>query len=142
MSCCVRADINIMYDIVVVGAGINGLCTAYHLSKSSLNICLIEQFQPGHMEGSSHSKIRITRSTYSDPIYMMMAEDSRKNYWPVLEKEFNCRLVYDSPFMTFGNDELYQGYKKTAIEMNLPTMKIVGGKKAEKMNPSMRLSDF
>ena len=37
------------FDVVVVGAGVNGLMAAYHLSKNKdLKILLIEQFDFGH----------------------------------------------------------------------------------------------
>lgn len=37
------------YDVAVVGAGVNGLMTAYHLSKNhNLRILLLEQFEFGH----------------------------------------------------------------------------------------------
>lgn len=58
------------YDVAVVGAGINGLCTAHHLAQQpGVKVLLLEQFELKHCEGSSHSKIRITRAAYPDPLY-------------------------------------------------------------------------
>lgn len=71
------------FDITVVGLGINGLCTAYHLSKNpDLKILLLEQFDVGHDNGSSHSQIRIIRSAYKDPLYVELTLEARKKYWP------------------------------------------------------------
>lgn len=53
------------YDIIIVGAGVYGLCIAYYLTKNpNIKILLVEQYQVGHHHGSSHSPTRITRSTY------------------------------------------------------------------------------
>jgi sarcosine oxidase len=76
---------NVDYDVAVIGAGINGLCTAYALSKTpGLRILLLEQFDLEHCEGSSHSQIRITRAAYTDPLYAMMANQVRNVDWPQL----------------------------------------------------------
>jgi sarcosine oxidase/L-pipecolate oxidase len=66
------------YDVAVIGAGINGLFTTYHLAtKANLKVLLLEQYSLKHTHGSSHSKIRITRAAYPDPIYTQMAEECR-----------------------------------------------------------------
>jgi sarcosine oxidase len=62
------------FDVVVIGAGVNGLATAYHLSKQAgLKIGLIEQFRLGHARGSSHGHSRIFRPTYTNPVYAKLA---------------------------------------------------------------------
>jgi glycine/D-amino acid oxidase-like deaminating enzyme len=57
------------YDVIVVGLGVYGLSIAYYLAKKDLNILLVDQFQVGHSNGSSHSSSRITRSIYEKEIY-------------------------------------------------------------------------
>lgn len=39
------------YDIVVVGGGLHGSCTAYSLAKKGLKILLLEQFDAKHENG-------------------------------------------------------------------------------------------
>lgn len=60
------------FDLVVVGAGVHGLSTCLYLAMKypKLKFALIEQFKIGHGEGSSHSDIRIIRSTYFQEVYM------------------------------------------------------------------------
>jgi glycine/D-amino acid oxidase-like deaminating enzyme len=55
-----------MYDVIVVGMGVYGLSIGYYLAKENKNlkILLLDQFEIGHIHGSSHSSSRITRSTY------------------------------------------------------------------------------
>lgn len=74
------------FDVTVVGLGINGLCTAFHLSKNKdIKILLLEQFDVGHTNGSSHSQIRIIRSAYKDPLYAELTLQAKEKYWPELE---------------------------------------------------------
>lgn len=39
------------YDVIVVGAGIMGSCTAYELAKRGLQVLLLEQFDFLHRRG-------------------------------------------------------------------------------------------
>lgn len=122
-------DINSLdYDVAVVGAGINGLCTAYSLASiPTLKVLVLEQYDLQHEEGSSHSQIRITRAAYPDPIYVLMANYVKNFEWPQLEKELNEKLVYDNDFIIFGHDKIYQQYKKLALDLKLPTLRLISG---------------
>ncbi|EFO82534.1 hypothetical protein CRE_00621 [Caenorhabditis remanei] len=64
------------YDVVVVGAGIFGSCTAYHCQRLGMRTLLLEQFNLGHSNGSSHGKSRITRYAHTDPEYVPLVGDS------------------------------------------------------------------
>uniref|UniRef100_A0A1I7TJ40 sarcosine oxidasee (formaldehyde-forming) n=1 Tax=Caenorhabditis tropicalis TaxID=1561998 RepID=A0A1I7TJ40_9PELO len=64
------------YDVIVVGAGIFGSCTAYHCQRLGLRTLLLEQFNLGHSNGSSHGKSRIIRYAHTDPEYVPLVGDS------------------------------------------------------------------
>ena len=70
------------YDYAVVGAGVNGLSTAYHLSKTKAKVAIFEQFTVGHNFGSSHGGTRIIRSLYPDQFYADLAKLGNEQYWP------------------------------------------------------------
>ena len=75
-----------VYDAIVVGGGINGLCTLYHLLRLGCrSVTLIEQFKLGHQQGSSHGTSRITRSSYSSPTYVRLMQQVHNEEWPRLE---------------------------------------------------------
>ncbi|KAJ3676867.1 hypothetical protein LUZ60_002591 [Juncus effusus] len=57
------------FDTVVIGAGIMGSCTAYHLSKLNQKTLLLEQFDLLHQLGSSHGHSRTIRAAYAKPFY-------------------------------------------------------------------------
>ena len=52
------------YDVIVVGAGIEGSATAYTLVKEGRRVLLLEQFPLPHSRGSSTGHSRVTRYAY------------------------------------------------------------------------------
>lgn len=65
----------LVYDLIIVGAGISGSSAAYQFCKNkpSQQTCLLlEQFELLHNKGSSHGNSRITRYNYTDPVYARM----------------------------------------------------------------------
>lgn len=61
------------YDVIVLGGGIVGAATCYALAQRGTRVLLIEQFEPGHTNGSSHGDGRIIRFAYPEAIYVQMA---------------------------------------------------------------------
>jgi len=75
-----------VYDVIVIGAGIEGSSTAYSLAKKGQNVLLLEQFPLPHSRGSSHGHSRITRYAYEEDFYVRMMVDAFP-LWAELEKE-------------------------------------------------------
>jgi monomeric sarcosine oxidase len=61
------------YDAIVLGGGIVGAAAAYALVNKGQKVLLIEQFEPGHKQGSSHGDGRVVRFNYPEAIYVEMA---------------------------------------------------------------------
>ena len=61
-------------DVVVVGAGAMGSSTAWWLSRRGVDVVLLEQFEQGHVRGSSHGGSRIFRFAYPEPDYVALAQ--------------------------------------------------------------------
>ncbi|XP_051891520.1 peroxisomal sarcosine oxidase isoform X2 [Pristis pectinata] len=78
------------FDAIVIGAGIQGSYTAYHLSKNSKTL-LIDQFALPHSRGSSHGQTRIIRKAYSKTCYTHMMTECYQ-LWKQLEAEANVEL--------------------------------------------------
>ncbi len=58
------------YDVVVVGAGVFGAWTAWHLAKRGQRVLLAEAYGPAHSRASSGGESRIIRMSYgADEIY-------------------------------------------------------------------------
>ncbi|MBN9417928.1 MAG: FAD-dependent oxidoreductase [Candidatus Eremiobacteraeota bacterium] len=91
------------FDAVVLGAGINGLATAYSLLKQGVtNLAVLEQFPMGHGQGSSHGRSRITRSTYSTSKYVELMQVVHGRLWPAWEAAAGQPLLHKNPGIFFG----------------------------------------
>src|SRR5260370_32776863 len=65
------------YDIVVVGAGVFGAWTAWHLAKRGQRVALMEAYGPAHSRASSGGETRIIRMGYgADELYTRWAKQS------------------------------------------------------------------
>lgn len=82
-----------MYEVIVVGLGISGLCQIHSLSKRGISSIGLEQFSEEGCEGSSKGPSRITRQAYFlDPdSYFPLIQNSYK-LWEELEQESGEKL--------------------------------------------------
>ena len=63
-----------MIHVAVVGAGVFGTWTAFHLHRSGARVTLVDAYGPGHSRSSSGDETRIIRCGYgADEIYSRMA---------------------------------------------------------------------
>jgi glycine/D-amino acid oxidase-like deaminating enzyme len=69
----------IMSDVVVIGAGVFGVWTAYHLANAGASVTLVDAYGPGNSRSSSGDESRILRCGYgSAEIYSRFARRSRE----------------------------------------------------------------
>jgi sarcosine oxidase len=62
------------YDVVVVGAGVFGAWTAFHLARRGQSVLLIDAYGPGNSRSSSGGESRIIRMGYgADELYTRWA---------------------------------------------------------------------
>src|SRR4051794_11508789 len=54
------------YDVLVVGAGVFGIWTAYNLHMAGRRVAVIEAVGPAHSGASSGGESRVTRCGYGD----------------------------------------------------------------------------
>jgi len=65
------------YDIAVIGAGVFGAWTAWHLGKRGKQVVLIEAYGPAHARASSGGESRIIRMGYgADELYTLWSQNS------------------------------------------------------------------
>src|SRR6266545_4047374 len=62
------------YDAIVIGAGISGAATAYHLQKAGAKTLLIERGAPA--SGGTGKSAAIIRQSYSTPLLVRLARAS------------------------------------------------------------------
>ncbi|HEY2853879.1 MAG TPA: FAD-binding oxidoreductase [Gemmatimonadaceae bacterium] len=84
-------------DIVVIGAGIWGSFTAYHLRKSGAKVTLVDAYGPGNSRSTSGDESRGVRSSYGDrtgtqgELWMLWARESMKR-WRAFDDEWGRDL--------------------------------------------------
>ena len=81
-----------MADVAVVGAGVNGLATAWALQRAGHGVVVYEQFEFGHTRGSSHGRTRIFRLAYPEEKWVRLAQEALAG-WRELEEESGEELL-------------------------------------------------
>lgn len=59
---------------VVIGAGLAGASTAWHLARRGHEVLLLERDRPASARGSSHGSARIFRYPYANPLYTSLVQ--------------------------------------------------------------------
>ncbi len=90
------------YQVIVVGGGVMGCATAYHLAKRGRRVLLLEQFAIGHERGSSHGHSRIFRLVYDSPDYVRLARAAYP-LWRELESEAEVDLLLQTGGFDFAD---------------------------------------
>ncbi|XP_067866509.1 peroxisomal sarcosine oxidase [Heterodontus francisci] len=109
------------FDTIVIGAGIQGSYTAYHLSENNKTL-LIDQFALPHSRGSSHGHTRIIRKAYNKAYYAQMMTECYQ-LWKQLEAEANVELLRQTGLLVLGKEgnSEFQSIKSTLVENKIPT---------------------
>src|SRR6187397_665878 len=65
------------YDVVVVGAGVFGTWTAWHLRRAGQRVLLLDQYGPASTRASSGGESRVIRMAYGpNEVYTRMSQRS------------------------------------------------------------------
>ncbi len=75
-----------IFDAAVIGAGVFGAWTAWHLARYGMQVVLIDAYGPGNGLSSSGGETRVTRMAYGpDSIYTRLSQQSL-NQWKALDQ--------------------------------------------------------
>jgi monomeric sarcosine oxidase len=128
------------YDIIILGAGIAGSATAYHLSKTH-KVLLLEQHEFLHKFGSSHGGSRIFRYAYEDPRYVTLAQVAEES-WKTLEHDADDKLLYLTGGLDIGPKNYHEitRVRKSLEQTNQP-FEVLSPKETTQRFPAFRLQD-
>jgi sarcosine oxidase len=88
-------------DIVVVGAGVFGACTARALQRLGRKVLLLDAWGPAHARASSGGESRLTRGSYgADEVYTRMAWESLAE-WRALSARAELPLFHPAGVLFF-----------------------------------------
>lgn len=89
-------------DVAVIGAGVFGAWTAWHLRKAGLSVALFDQYSPGNARSSSGGESRVIRVSYGgDPIYSKMAVESLA-MWDALSSRQQLPILHKVGVLWFA----------------------------------------
>ncbi len=81
-------------DVVVVGAGVFGACSAYFLRQAGFEVRLLDAFGVGHPRGTSAGETRLTRAGYgAQAVYTRWAWEALRD-WKQWQKEWRTELFH------------------------------------------------
>ncbi|KAG9333630.1 hypothetical protein JZ751_010781 [Albula glossodonta] len=128
------------FDCIVIGAGIQGSFTAYHLAKNKKKTLLLEQFLLPHSRGSSHGQTRIIRKAYEQDFYVHMMEECLQ-LWTLLEAETNTKLYRRTGLLVMGPErgQSFELFKDTLKRNNVPTVSLERGEEFSRHIPHVTL---
>ena len=103
----------------MVGGGLAGSAAAWALSRRGKQVVLLEAFEPGHVNGSSHGSARIFRRAYPDPLYVQLTGEARA-LWHELEDEAGEELIRVTGAIDFGPGPLPRIMYDLLTEQHVP----------------------
>jgi sarcosine oxidase len=80
------------FETIIIGAGAMGSAAAYQLAQDNRSVLLLEQFEIGHVRGSSHGDSRIIRLAYDHPVYVRLAAAAYR-LWAELGEQTQRQLI-------------------------------------------------
>jgi monomeric sarcosine oxidase len=92
-----------VHDVVVVGAGVFGSWTAWHLRRTGRRILLIDAYGVATSRASSGGETRLIRAGYGADVVYTRAARASLHEWKALEAEAGVRLVEPTGVLTLGH---------------------------------------
>src|SRR5271155_789045 len=109
------------YDVAVIGSGVFGAWTAWHLAKRKQRVLLLEAHGPAHSRASSGGESRIIRMSYgADEIYTRWSQHSLTQWKELFAARGEPLFVQTGVLWLSGeNDAQLSESKKTLQRCNL-----------------------
>jgi len=130
------------FDVLVIGAGVFGIWTAYHLHREGRRVAVLDAVGPAHSGASSGGESRVTRCGYGDKeIYSEWAWRSLDE-WRALSD--TTRLPIFNPlgvlWLHRENDELVRASAAVLSRLDIPFSQF-SGRELTRRFPVMRVAD-
>ena len=107
------------YDVIIIGGGIMGCCSAYELGRRGLRVALFDKSSIG--EGPSGQSSAIIRQHYSNELTARMALHSLRVF-----QDFDERVGGDSGFTQSGFIAIVDEKDRAGLEANIALQREVG----------------
>jgi monomeric sarcosine oxidase len=127
---------------VVVGAGVFGTWTAYHLLKAGRKVTLLDAYGPGSSRASSGGETRVIRTSYGpDEIYTRFSWRSLES-WKELSRQLGHPLYHETGVLWMARDKDPHAEKsaETLARVGVPHEKL-NRAELEKRYPQVAFSE-
>jgi len=88
-------------EYAVVGAGLSGAATAWHLAARGHDVALLERSTPANDAGSSHGSARIFRYAYPEEFYTGLVQEAKAG-WDELARLSGKELITPTGAVDYG----------------------------------------
>jgi sarcosine oxidase len=88
-------------EYAVVGAGLSGAATAWHLAARGHDVALLERSTPANDAGSSHGSARIFRYAYPEEFYTGLVQEAKVG-WDELARLSGKQLITPTGAVDYG----------------------------------------
>jgi len=130
------------FDVAVIGAGVFGAWTAWHLAKRGQRVVLLEAYGPGHNRASSGGETRIIRMSYGpDEIYTRWSQRSLQQ-WKELFAATGQRLFLQTGVLWIaGAGDPYLGASIANLARANVKHEVMGRKELEARYPQVNFEE-
>src|SRR5260370_7456629 len=110
------------FDVAVIGAGVFGAWTAWHLARRGQRVVLIEAYGPAHSRASSGGESRIIRMGYgADEIYTGWSQRSLVQWRELFAARAQERLFQETGGLWLSGDD------DARVRQTVVTLTLFGG---------------
>jgi monomeric sarcosine oxidase len=137
-----RMSANKTYDVAVIGAGVFGAWTAWHLARRGQGVILVDAYGPAHSRASSGGETRIIRMGYgADELYTRWSQHSLVKWKELFAATGNPLFLKTSVlWLAKENDARLKQTISTLERCNVPMEKFDRAA-LEKRYPQLGLED-
>src|SRR5258707_15078474 len=111
------------YDCVIVGAGVFGVWTAWHLAAQKQRVLLVDAYGAAHSRASSGGESRIIRMGYgADEIYTRWSQRSLVQWKELFAAKAQQELFQETGvlWLSGGDDARFQQTAATLTRCSVP----------------------
>lgn len=98
-------------EIVVVGAGVFGMWTAFYMQELGAKVTVIDAYGPGNSRASSGGESRLLRADYGERMLYAKLNIEAHSLWDSWQKEWGRQIMYPTGYLKIGDDSYINSAK-------------------------------
>jgi len=133
---------NSTFDVAVVGAGVFGAWTAWHLAKRDQRVVLLDAYGPAHNRASSGGESRIIRMSYGpDEIYTQWSVRSLTQWQRLFAATGEKLFLQTGVLWLAGDNDAILRDSIASLERNSVKHEVMGKRQLQSRYPQVNFDD-